>query len=179
MKRKSTQHNKFTKNIIDEIIRVNHAGEFGAKRIYEGQLAVLGNHKQIKEMQEQELAHLEYFENEIRKRQVRPTALHPLWNIAAFGLGAATAILGERAAMACTVAVERVIEEHYQSQIETLEHIEGEEKLTKKIAQFRKEEMEHHDTALEHDFKDSTLHQGLIKTVSAITKLAIALSKKV
>lgn len=178
MTRKSTQRSKFVENTVAEIIRVNHAGEFGAKRIYEGQLAVLGKHKQIQEMQKQELSHLGYFDDEMKKRQVRPTVFHPIWNIAAFGLGAATALLGEKAAMACTVAVESVIEKHYMSQIETLEIITGEDDLKEQITKFRKEEMDHHDTALAYGLEDSVPHQSLIKIVSGITKIAIALSKK-
>src|SRR5262245_60586796 len=105
--------------MIDRIIRVDHAGEFGARRIYEGQLAVLKNHPDaavIRHMHEHELTHLRTFEKLMVERRVRPTALHPLWNLAGFALGAATALLGPKAAMACTVAVEEVIDEHYRQQ---------------------------------------------------------------
>lgn len=106
--------------LIDEIIRVDHAGEFGADRIYAGQLAVLGNTKSgptIKHMWEQEKVHREVFEKLIREYRVRPTVMTPIWNVAGFMLGAGTALLGEKAAMACTVAVETVIVEHYNDQL--------------------------------------------------------------
>ena len=105
--------------LIDRIIRVDHAGEFGAKRIYEGQLAVLRGKPEaqaIERMYAQELEHLKAFEKLMVERRVRPSALHPLWNAAGFALGAATALLGPKAAMACTVAVEEVIDEHYRAQ---------------------------------------------------------------
>ena len=127
--------------MIDRIIRVDHAGEFGARRIYEGQLAVLKNHPDaavIRHMHEQELTHLRAFERLMVERRVRPTALHPLWNLAGFALGAATAMLGPKAAMACTVAVEEVIDEHYRQQHEQLGEDEAELKNT--IEKFRAEE---------------------------------------
>ena len=105
------------------MIRVDHAGEFGAQRIYEGQLAVLGDSasaETIQHMKEQEERHLETFEKLVVERGVRPTALHPIWNIAGFALGAGTALLGEKAAMACTIAVEEVIDDHYRRQAEAL-----------------------------------------------------------
>lgn len=109
--------------LIDEIIRVDHAGELGADRIYAGQMAILGNTKMgptIKHMWEQEKDHRERFEKLINKYRVRPTALTPIWNVAGFALGAGTALLGEKAAMACTVAVETVIVEHYNDQLRQL-----------------------------------------------------------
>ena len=104
------------KDLIASMIRVNHAGEYGAKRIYQGQMKVLKNNKKfetIKTMYEQELIHLKYFQEEVAKRNIRPTVLMPAWHILGFALGAITASLGEKAAMACTVAVEEVIEDHY------------------------------------------------------------------
>ena len=132
----------------EAMIRVDHAGEYGAKRIYDGQFAVLGKSraaKQIRHMAEQEQRHLEAFDELVRERRVRPTALSPLWHIAGFALGAATALLGERAAMACTVAVEEVIDEHYQRQIEALGEDEAALKAT--LIEFRDDEIEHRDTA--------------------------------
>src|ERR1700722_3820126 len=109
---------------IDSMIRVDHAGEYGAKRIYEGQLAVLGKNPKLKKLIEhmaaQEQVHLDFFEKEIAARQVRPTALHPLWHVTGYALGALTARMGAEAAMACTVAVEEVISAHYADQLETL-----------------------------------------------------------
>ncbi|MFX9023691.1 demethoxyubiquinone hydroxylase family protein, partial [Acinetobacter baumannii] len=101
------------RQLVDRVIRVDHAGEYGARRIYEGQLAVLGRHAQIEHMAEQERAHLAGFEKMVVERRVRPTLLTPIWHVAGFALGAATALLGEKAAMACTEAVEEVIDEHY------------------------------------------------------------------
>ena len=109
--------------LIARMIRVDHAGEYGAKRIYDGQLAVLGRSgaaPAIREMAEAEQAHLDTFDTLLVERRVRPTALAPVWHVAGFALGAASALLGERAAMACTVAVEEVIEEHYVDQAEKL-----------------------------------------------------------
>ena len=103
-------------DLVARMIRVDQAGEYGARRIYEGQLAVLAGKpggEAVRHMYEQELAHLETFDKLIAERRVRPTALQPVWHIAGFALGAATALMGEKAAMACTVAVEEVIDEHY------------------------------------------------------------------
>ena len=121
-KKKNSKKNKFktNKTILDEFIRVDHAGEYGANRIYDGQIAVFGKNtkigKTIQHMADQEQEHIETFEKLIINHRVRPTALLPLWNIAGFALGASTAMMGEKAAMACTVAVERVIGEHYKKQ---------------------------------------------------------------
>ena len=116
---------KTDRQILEEIIRVDHAGEYGATRIYEGQIAVFGKNtkigKTIQHMADQEQEHIEKFQELIVSERVRPTALLPLWNIAGYALGVGTAIMGEKAAMACTVAVEKVIGEHYEEQIELLE----------------------------------------------------------
>src|SRR6201997_1774534 len=132
------------KREVARIIRVDHAGEYGAKRIYDGQLAVLGRRRggaaeKIRHMAEQEQRHLDAFEKLVPDRRVRPTALSPVWHVAGFALGAATALLGERAAMACTVAVEEVIDEHYQRQINRLAN--DEPVLRKLIKKFRDEEI--------------------------------------
>ena len=162
------------------MIRVNHAGEFGAKRIYEGQLAVLKDKKAyetVSHMKEQELRHLEYFEKELVKRKIRPTAMHPIWNIAGFMLGAGTAMLGEKAAYACTVAVEEVIEEHYQSQLDELGAEEGE--LKEAIAQFKQEESEHKEISLYNDAEQAPAYEALTAFVKFGSKAAIWLSKRV
>lgn len=140
---------------VARIIRVDHAGEYGAKRIYDGQLAVLGKRpgntksgaaaKKIRHMAEQEQRHLDAFEKLVLDRRVRPTALSPVWHVAGFALGAATALMGERAAMACTVAVEEVIDEHYRRQIDALG--DDEPALKKSLEEFRNQEIEHRDTA--------------------------------
>lgn len=164
---------------IEEMIRVDHAGEYGAKRIYLGQLAVLKNNKKIKEMYEQELEHLEYFEKEMKRRQVRPTILSPIWHFGGFALGAATALLGEKAAMACTVAVESVISQHYQEQFESLKNVKEESGLKEKIKKFRNDEIEHHDAGIEHGAEQAVGYGILTGVVKGVTKTAIALSKKI
>lgn len=162
------------------MIRVNHAGEYGAKRIYEGQLAMLRGkpaYAKIEEMKEQELEHLETFEQLIRDKHVRPTALMPLWHVGGWMLGATTAALGEKAAMACTVAVESVIAEHYGEQEEALGDTEADLKAT--ISKFREDELEHHDTGLEEGAEQAPAYRALYHGIRGITRAAIALSKRV
>jgi len=163
---------------IARMIRVDHAGEYGAKRIYQGQLAVLGRSDaatEIRRMAEQEERHLAAFEKLINDRRVRPTALSPLWHVAGFALGAATAMLGERAAMACTVAVEEVIDAHYQRQIEALGDAEPE--LKSALEEFRANEIEHRDTARAHGGDSGPLPLSL--AIKAGSRLAIWLSTRV
>ena len=165
--------------LVERFIRVNHAGEFGAKRIYEGQLAVLKNTKDaavIEHMKDQELHHLETFEKLIVERKVRPTVLHPLWNVAGFALGVGTALLGPKAAMACTVAVEEVIDEHYADQAAQLTEDEGE--LRETINRFRDEELEHRDTAIDLGGETTPGYPVLRRTIRAGSKLAIWLSER-
>lgn len=168
---------------IDSMIRVNHAGEYGAKRIYEGQLAVLGKNpktrKLIQHMADQEQVHLDYFEKEIAARQVRPTALHPLWHVTGYALGALTAKMGKEAAMACTVAVEEVISEHYAEQLAALKGNSREKKLYATIKKFKAEEEEHHDIGLAHDAEAAPAYRLLTKAIKAGARLAIAVAKKV
>ena len=163
---------------IEEIIRVNQAGEFGAKRIYQGQLSVLKDHPEIKHMLEQELHHLAYFEKEIVKRKIRPTILSPIWNIAGFALGALTAKLGEKAAMACTVAVEEVIGDHYQDQLDHLKNTKDEKELRTKISKFRDEELEHRDKGIEFEAHKAPAYPILTGFIKLASKTAIMLSKK-
>lgn len=164
---------------LARMIRVNHAGEYGAARIYAGQLAVLKRSSKapvIREMAEQEQRHLEAFNHMIVTRRVRPSALLPLWHAAGFALGAATALLGEKAAMACTVAVESVIDKHYASQEAALPEDEAELKST--IARFRAEEMEHHDTGLAHGAEEAPMYGLLSRAISGATRGAIWLSAR-
>jgi 3-demethoxyubiquinol 3-hydroxylase len=168
-----------SKDSIESMIRVNHAGEYGAKRIYEGQLAVLRgtpSFATVTKMRDQELPHLAAFEAEMRARRVRPTALMPFWHVGGWMLGAMTAALGEKAAMACTVAVESVISEHYQSQ----EAMLGEEETALKahITQFRAEEEEHHHTGIVHGAEQAPAYGLLYHGIRGITQAAIALSKR-
>jgi ubiquinone biosynthesis monooxygenase Coq7 len=166
--------------LIQRMIRVNHAGEFGAQRIYEGQLAVLGRSadgETIRHMKVQEDRHLAAFERLLVERRVRPTALYPLWNLAGFALGAGTALLGPKAAMACTIAVEEVIDEHYARQSAQLGEDEAE--LRETIEEFRAEEQEHRDTALAHSGEDAPGHLALRRVIQAGTRAAIWLSERV
>ena len=167
---------------VERLIRVDHAGEYGAVRIYEGQLAILGKKPSgpiVQHMLEQEKAHLATFDKLINERRVRPTALMPLWHVAGFALGAATAMIGERAAMACTVGVEEAIDEHYQSQIEALEPYSDEANLRETCVKFREEELEHRDTGLDHGAKQAPGYEVLTGTIKAASKLAIWLSKRI
>lgn len=168
---------------VASMIRVNHAGEYGAKRIYEGQLAVLGDDPKIrnllKHMSEQELVHLDYFEKEIVRRGVRPTALHPLWHAAGYALGALTARLGPEAAMACTVAVEEVISSHYKDQLDILDEKPEEKELRGKIRKFKAEEEEHHDIGLKHKAKEAPAYPLLSALIRGGAKLAIEIAKRI
>lgn len=164
---------------LERIVRVDHAGEYGAKRIYAGQLAVLGKSEHgpvIQHMAKQEEAHLAYFAEAIGDRGVRPTALLPLWHAAGFALGAATALMGPRAAMACTVAVEETIDEHYRAQLETLGADEPE--LTQAIAKFRQEELEHRDIGLAREAELAPGYDLLSTAIRRGSKLAIWLSER-
>lgn len=153
---------------VKRFIRVDHAGEYGAERIYAGQLAVLGRGpkgEMLRHMLAQETAHKTAFEALIAQRRVRPTALLPLWHVAGFALGAITAALGEKAAMACTVAVEETIDAHYAAQHDAL--CADEQGLKDKIEAFRQEELEHREIGLAHGAEQVLgyrLLSGLIRT---------------
>jgi ubiquinone biosynthesis monooxygenase Coq7 len=165
---------------VARTIRVDHAGEYGARRIYEGQLAVLGRTKYgpiLQHMKEQEQVHLDYFSKAIGRRRVRPTALLPIWHVAGFMLGAGTALLGHRAAMACTVAVEEAIDEHYAAQADALGEDEAE--LKGKIERFRAEELEHRDIGLEHEAELAPAYRLLSAAIKAGCKVAIRVSERV
>lgn len=165
--------------LVARMIRVDHAGEYGAKRIYDGQLAVLGRSPEaaeIRRMAEQEARHLETFDRLLVARRVRPTLLHPLWHVAGYALGAATALLGERAAMACTVAVEEVIDEHYTQQAEALGEDEAELRAT--VEEFRGHEREHREVGLAHGARAAPAYPLLSGAVKAASRLAIWLSTR-
>ena len=172
---------KTNKKILEEIIRVDHAGEYGATRIYDGQIAIFGKNSQIgktiQHMADQEQEHIDKFNELIIKHKVRPTVLLPIWNIAGFSLGAATALLGEKAAMACTVAVEKVIGTHYKEQKDLLE--EDQKELFKVISKFEKDELEHHDIGLANDAENAPAYNLMSKFIEIGCKTAIALSKKI
>ncbi|XP_043477968.1 5-demethoxyubiquinone hydroxylase, mitochondrial [Leptopilina heterotoma] len=172
-------------NLVDSIVRVDHAGELGADRIYAGQMAILGRSKMgptIQHMWDQEKQHRAKFEELIVKHRVRPTALLPIWNVAGFVLGAGTALMGEKAAMACTVAVEDVIVEHYNEQLRSLMENNKEtidKELLETIQKFRDEELEHHDIGLENGAKQAPFYQLLTNIIKTGCKTAIAITKVV
>ena len=164
----------------DAMIRVNQAGEYGAARIYAGQLAVLGNRhpiaREIARMAEQEQRHLATFDRLVAERGVRPTALQPLWHVAGFALGAATALMGPRAAMACTVAVETEIDRHYSDQREALGDDDPE--LKRHVEDFQADELDHRDTAIAHQAEQTPFYPLLSAGIRAACRLAIAASKR-
>ena len=162
------------------MLRVDHAGEYGAARIYDGQLAVFGRHHRlsptIRHMAQQEERHLRAFDKLLVERRVRPTLLSPLWHAAGFALGAATALMGERAAMACTAAVEEVIDDHYRSQLDDLA---DEPELHAMITEFRAEEVEHRDIALEYGAEQTPGYGPLSGAVKAGCRAAIWLAQRI
>ncbi|KAL2101527.1 hypothetical protein ACEWY4_003288 [Coilia grayii] len=172
------------KAILHRMMRVDHAGEYGASRIYAGQIAVLGRTQTrpvIQEMWDQEKKHLSKFTEILSENRVRPTALLPLWNIAGFALGATSALLGKEGAMACTVAVEESISEHYNSQIRALMEADPDRytELLQMIKEFRDDEMEHHDTGLAHDAESVPGYWLLKNVIQAGCKAAIYASERI
>jgi ubiquinone biosynthesis monooxygenase Coq7 len=168
---------------IEEMIRVDHAGEYGATRRYQGQIAVLEAVSRddkalaaIRRMATQESRHLDRFNQLVNERQIRPTALSPVWDVAGFALGAATALLGSRAAMACTAAVEEVIDDHYGRQ---LERLDSDPDLKQAIAEFRADEIAHRDEALAHGAEGAPAYRLLSDAIKAGCRLAIRLSEKI
>ena len=184
----------FLKKKLHEIIRVDHAGEMGAKVIYAGQIAALKLKKDhetlelVRHMKQQEDVHFDYFDDEMKRQKIRPTFMQPFWKVGGFALGFFTALADKKAAMTCTTAVEEVIDEHYQEQIKTLEKeeifLDGSEKkevanLKKKIAQFREEELEHRDIGYEKNAADLVCFAPLSAFIKCSVRLAIAVSKRV
>jgi len=175
---------KTNKKIIEEIIRVDHAGERGAIKIYEGQLLALKTVKQdstllkvIDEMKEQEREHLEYFEKEIQKRKIKPTYLLPLWDLVGVTLGFGTVLLGKKAAMLCTASVEEVIDEHYQNQLEKLGS--DEKDLKEKIKKFKDDELNHKNKAYQLGATNKGAYLLMDKIIKTGSKIAIAVSEKI
>jgi 3-demethoxyubiquinol 3-hydroxylase len=162
------------------MVRVNQAGEFGAKRIYAGQLAIVGDRhpaaRSIAHMATQEQRHLDAFDRIMAERGVRPTALQPFWNVAGFALGAATAVIGPEAAMACTVAIETEIDRHYSEQLEELGDSDPE--LSAMIADFRAEELEHKARALAEGAERAPVYPLVSSVIRLGCRAAIALSKR-
>ena len=169
---------------LGEILRVDHAGEYAAVHIYRAQRAVFEGRKgheavtaDLTEMQGHEAVHLERFEGLLNQHRVRPTALSPLWRVAATALGAGTALMGEKAAHACTEAVESVIEKHYADQVEELKDRDPD--LAAQLEQFRQEELAHHDHAIEHGSRDAPAYRLLSAVIKAGCRVAIKVSEKV
>ena len=175
---------KTNKNKIEEFIRVDHAGERGAIKIYEGQLLALNTFikddelkKKIEEMKVHEKEHCDFFEKEIKKRKIKPTKLLPLWDLLGVGLGFGSTILGKKAAMLCTASVEEVIDEHYQNQINELGS--DEKHLKKKIIKFREDELQHRDIAYKKGATKKGLYSIMDKIIKTGSKLAINISEKI
>ena len=175
---------KINKKRVEEFIRVDHAGERGAVKIYEGQLLALntlvkdeGLKKTIEEMKIHEKEHCEFFETEIKKRKIKPTKFLPLWDLLGVGLGFGSTLLGKKAAMLCTASVEEVIDEHYQNQIDQLGS--DEKNLKKKIIKFREDELHHKDIAYEKGATKKGFYSIMDKIIKAGSKIAINISEKI
>ena len=175
---------KNSKNKVKEFIRVDHAGERGAVKIYEGQLLALNTFvkddnlkKTIEEMKLHEKEHCDFFENEIKKRGIKPTKFLPLWDLMGVGLGFGSTILGKKAAMLCTASVEEVIDKHYQNQIDQLGP--DEKKLKKKIIKFREDELHHKNIAYEKGATKKGFYSILDKIIKTGSKVAINISEKI
>ena len=174
---------KTSNSRVEEFIRVDHAGERGAVKIYEGQLLALNTivkdeslKKTIEEMKIHEKEHCEFFEAEIKKRKIKPTKFLPLWDLLGVGLGFGSTLLGKKAAMLCTASVEEVIDKHYQNQIDLLGPDENE--LKKKIIKFRKDELNHKDIAYEKGATKKGLYSIMDKIIKTGSKIAINISEK-
>jgi ubiquinone biosynthesis monooxygenase Coq7 len=175
---------KSSKNKVEEFIRVDHAGERGAVKIYEGQLLALNTlvkdenlKKTIEEMKIHEKEHCQFFETEIRKRKIKPTKFLPLWDLLGVGLGFGSTLLGKKAAMLCTASVEEVIDEHYQNQINQLGS--DEKNLKKKIIKFREDELHHKDIAYNKGATKKGLYSIMDKIIKTGSKVAINISEKI
>ncbi len=175
---------KTDKKILEEIIRVDHAGERGAIKIYEGQLLALKTFRQdealkrkIEEMKEHENEHYDFFDKEIQKRKIEPTKLLPLWDVMGVALGFSTAMLGKKAAMLCTASVEEVIDNHYKNQIYKLE--KDEKDLKEKIIKFREDELHHKDIAYDNGATKKGLFGLLDKVIKTSSCIAITISEKI
>ena len=175
---------KTDKNKLEEFIRVDHAGERGAMKIYEGQLLALNTliknehlKKKIEEMKVHEKEHLDFFEKELKTRSIEPTKFLPLWDILGVTLGFGSTIMGKKAAMLCTASVEEVIDEHYQNQIDQIESDEKE--LKEKIIKFREDELHHKDIAYEKGASKEGVYSIFDKIVKTGSKIAIRVSEKI
>ena len=172
------------KKTLEEILRVDHAGERGAIKIYEGQLLALSTFKKneklkkiIEDMKEHEKEHFEYFDKEIQKRNIKPTVFLPIWDLLGVTLGFGTTMIGEKAAMLCTASVEEVIDEHYLNQINQLD--KNEKDLKKKITKFRQDEIDHKDIAYDEGATKKGPYLLLDKIIKTGSRIAINISEKI
>ena len=175
---------KTSKNKIEEFIRVDHAGERGAIKIYEGQLLALNTFvkdenlkKTIEKMKNHEKEHLDFFNKEIKKRKIKPTKLLPIWDLLGIGLGFSSAMMGKKAAMLCTASVEEVIDKHYQNQLDQLHS--DEKNLKKKIKKFRDDELHHKDIAYKQGASKKGFYSIFDKIIKTGSKVAINISEKI
>ena len=175
---------KTDKNIVEEFIRVDHAGERGAIKIYEGQLLALNTFvkdedlkKMVEEMKLHEKEYCDFFENEIKKRNIKPTKFLPLWDLLGVGLGFGSTLLGKKAAMLCTASVEEVIDKHYQNQINQL--MPDEKLLKEKIKKFREDELHHKDIAYKNGASKDGFYGILDRIIKTGSKIAINISEKI
>ena len=175
---------KTDQNKIKEFIRVNHAGERGAIKIYEGQLLALNTFvkddklkKMIEQMKIHEKEHLDFFNKEIKKRNIKPTKLLPLWDLLGVGLGFSSAMMGKKATMLCTASVEEIIDEHYQNQLNQINS--DEQNLKKKIKKFRDDEIHHKNIAYDNGASKEGLYSILDKIIKTGSKVAISISEKI
>ena len=175
---------KTDQKILEEIIRVDHAGERGAIKIYEGQLLALKTIKQddklkdiIEDMKEHEKEHLDYFEKEIKKRNMKPTYFLPLWDLMGVSLGFGTALLGKKAAMLCTASVEEVIEDHYENQLKKIGDDDKDLKI--KIEKFKEDEVNHKNIAYETGASKTGIYSVMDKIIRTGSKIAITISEKI
>ena len=174
---------KTDKKLLEEFIRVDHAGERGAIKIYEGQLLALKTlmkndelKEKIEEMKKHEKEHAEFFDKEIKKRNIKPTKFLPLWDLLGVGLGFGSTILGKKATMLCTASVEEVIDEHYQNQIDKIQ--DDEKELKDKIIKFREDELHHKDIAYENGASKAGFYSSLDKLIKTSSRIAITISEK-
>ena len=175
---------KTNQKTLEEIIRVDHSGERGAIKIYEGQLLALKTIKQdddlkdqIEKMKEREKEHLDYFDREIQKRKIKPTYLLPLWDLMGVSLGFGSALLGKKAAMLCTTSVEEVIESHYQDQLKKIG--DDEKDLKEKIKKFKEDEISHKHTAYSSGDSNKGLYSIMNKIIKTGSRIAITISEKI
>ncbi len=173
---------KKQENQLDSMIRVDHAGEYGATRIYKGQIDACRNAADkavLNHMYRQEQLHLKFFEQEVRMRKTRPTLLLPLWHVGGYCMGFVTSLMGKKSAMLCTQSVEEVIGKHYEDQIQNLQNNKEEQDLKAKIEQFKSEELEHMDIAIDHGSHEANGYQLIHRVIKSICKSAIELSKRI